>query len=111
MAQHADAVMFYNVENLFDTINNPATSDEDFLPLADREWNSEKYNAKLKRIASVIADLHDDHPTLIGLAEVENRAVVEELARQEAIASANYAICHYYCVTSSITFFDKFRVI
>ena len=95
IAQHADAVMFYNVENLFDTINNPATSDEDFLPLADREWNSEKYHTKLARIASVIADLHDQCPTLVGLAEVENRAVVEELARQEAIASANYAICHY----------------
>ncbi len=87
--------MFYNVENLFDTINNPATSDEDFLPLADREWNSEKYHTKLARIASVIADLHDQCPTLVGLAEVENRAIVEELAHQEAIASANYAICHY----------------
>lgn len=87
--------MFYNVENLFDTINNPATSDEDFLPLADREWNSEKYHTKLARIASVIADLHDQCPTLVGLAEVENRAIVEELARQEAITSANYAICHY----------------
>lgn len=87
--------MFYNVENLFDTINNPATSDEDFLPLADREWNSEKYHTKLARIASVIADLHDECPTLVGLAEVENHAIVEELARQEAIASANYAICHY----------------
>ncbi|MBO5398804.1 MAG: endonuclease/exonuclease/phosphatase family protein [Alistipes sp.] len=95
IAQHADAVMFYNVENLFDTINNPATSDEDFLPLADREWNSEKYHTKLTRIASVIADLHDQCPTLVGLAEVENRAIVEELARQEVIASANYAICHY----------------
>ncbi len=95
IAQRADAVMFYNVENLFDTINNPATSDEDFLPLADREWNSEKYHTKLTRIASVIADLHDQCPTLVGLAEVENRAIVEELARQEAIASANYAICHY----------------
>lgn len=95
LAQRADAVMFYNVENLFDTINNPATSDEDFLPLADREWNSEKYHTKLARIASVIADLHDQCPTLVGLAEVENRAIVEELARQEAIASANYAICHY----------------
>lgn len=95
IAQRADAVMFYNVENLFDTINNPATSDEDFLPLADREWNSEKYHTKLARIASVIADLHDQCPTLVGLAEVENRAIVEELARQEAIASANYAICHY----------------
>lgn len=95
IAQRADAVMFYNVENLFDTINNPATSDEDFLPLADREWNSEKYHTKLTRIASVIADLHDECPTLVGLAEVENRAIVEELAHQEAIASANYAICHY----------------
>lgn len=32
-------VAFYNVENLFDTLNSPTTVDEDMLPLADREWN------------------------------------------------------------------------
>ena len=36
-------IVFYNVENLFDTINNPATADEDMLPLADRAWSSERY--------------------------------------------------------------------
>ena len=40
-------VAFYNVENLFDTINDPHTADEDMLPLSDRRWNTAKYRAKL----------------------------------------------------------------
>lgn len=95
MAQHRHAVMFYNVENLFDTIKSPSTSDEDMHPLADREWNSQRYHNKLARIADVIASISNPRPTLIGLAEVENRAVLEDLTRQSAIANERYAICHY----------------
>lgn len=95
-AQHSDVVLFYNVENLFDTINNPQKADEDFLPLADREWNSEKYLTKISRIADVIANTTPANlPTFVGLAEVENRSVVEDIALSEAIASANYEICHF----------------
>ena len=48
-------VAFYNVENLFDTINCPTTADEDMLPLADRRWNTERYQAKLKSISEIFA--------------------------------------------------------
>lgn len=95
-AQRSDVVLFYNVENLFDTINNPQKADEDFLPLADREWNSEKYQTKISRIADIIANAASaDLPTLVGFAEVENRSVVEDIAHSEAIASANYEVCHF----------------
>lgn len=95
MAQHRHAVMFYNVENLFDTIKSPTTADEDMHPLADREWNSTKYRHKLTNIANVIAHIADDYPTLVALAEVENRSVLEDLVHTSPIEQVGYAICHY----------------
>ena len=97
MAQQSHVVAFYNVENLFDTINSPATADEDMLPLADRQWTTEKYKAKLKNISTAIAGIasQHDYPTLMALAEVENRTVLEDLVAEPALAPATYAICHY----------------
>lgn len=48
-------VMFYNVENLFDTINSPNTIDEEFTPDSKKEWNTERYQTKLNHLALVIA--------------------------------------------------------
>ena len=95
MAQQ-HVVAFYNVENLFDTINCPATADEDMLPLSDRHWNTGRYHAKLNLLSQIIADL-DPHryPTLVALAEVENRKVVEDLVARTSLTKANYSICHY----------------
>ncbi|MBR5492820.1 MAG: endonuclease/exonuclease/phosphatase family protein [Alistipes sp.] len=97
MAQQSHVVAFYNVENLFDTINSPATADEDMLPLADRQWTTEKYKAKLKSISTAIAGIatQHDYPTLMALAEVENRTVLEDLVAEPVLAPATYAICHY----------------
>ncbi|MBR5138589.1 MAG: endonuclease/exonuclease/phosphatase family protein [Alistipes sp.] len=89
-------VAFYNVENLFDTINCPTATDEDMLPLADRRWNTERYQAKIKSISEIIANLSaHDYPAIVGLAEVENSVVVEELATTSALSAASYKICHY----------------
>ena len=97
MAQQSHVVAFYNVENLFDTINSPTTADEDMLPMADRQWTAERYKAKLKNISNAIAGIatQHDYPMLMALAEVENRAVVEDLIAEPALAPASYAICHY----------------
>ena len=97
MAQQSHVVAFYNVENLFDTINSPTTADEDMLPLADRQWTTEKYKAKLKNISTAIAGIAAQHnyPTLMALAEVENRTVLEDLIAEPTLAPASYAICHY----------------
>lgn len=95
MAQERHVVMFYNVENLFDTINSPASADEDMLPLADRQWNVERYHKKLNDISHVISELatHHDYPAIIGLTEVENRDVLEELTQKNVLST--YKICHY----------------
>lgn len=88
-------VVLYNIENAFDTINDPATADEEMLPLSDREWNSMRYNAKLNIIATTLSDITTELPTLIGLAEVENANVLRDLTQTSALRSTSYKICHY----------------
>lgn len=90
-------VAFYNLENLFDTVNDPRASDEDMLPLSDREWGTARYRAKLSALARVIADMAAENgfPAVVGVAEAENRAVLEDLAAEPAVAAARYAVCHY----------------
>ncbi|NDW11641.1 endonuclease/exonuclease/phosphatase family protein [Bacteroides sp. 214] len=93
------SVAFYNVENLFDTIPDPGKNDAEYLPNSDKKWNTEKYTAKLKNIAKVISDFGNEKykygPAVIGLAEVENRRVLDDLVREPAIASRDYGIVHY----------------
>ncbi len=86
-------VMFYNVENLFDTINSPNTIDEEFTPDSKKEWNTERYQTKLNHLALVIASMGS--PSIVGLAEVENKNVLEDLIKQNAIKNAGYAIVHF----------------
>ncbi|MFN8287957.1 MAG: hypothetical protein U0V74_14465 [Chitinophagales bacterium] len=89
-------VIFYNTENLFDTINNPDTDDEEFLPSSKQEWNSAKYQTKLTHVAKVVSSLCDTiAPLVIGLAEVENNKVLEDLIAQPALKKFNLKIVHH----------------
>ncbi len=89
-------VAFYNVENLFDTIDDPHKNDNEFLPHGNHTWNTRCYQIKLANLARVIDSLGDsDGPELLGLAEIENRAVLEDLIRQPRLAGKGYAIVHY----------------
>lgn len=92
-------VGFYNVENLFDTINTPDVNDEDFTPKGSYKWDSKKYYEKLDRLAEVISLIGAEHspdgPAILGLAEVENKAVVYDLTQQERIKARGYLIVHY----------------
>jgi hypothetical protein len=72
---------FYNVENLFDTADDPDTFDEDFTPNSEKQWTEERYQAKLEKIASVIGLKNLDFPVFFGLCEVENSIVLEDLVR------------------------------
>lgn len=93
-------IAFYNVENLFDTINDPNIRDDDFTPEGANLWNTEKYLEKLDNLARVIskigADLTPDGPAVLGLCEVENSAVLEDLAAVESIRDRNYQVVHYH---------------
>lgn len=92
-------VAFYNIENLFDTINNENVNDEEYTPTGSNKWNSIKYNAKLQRMSYAISqiglDLTPVGAALIGVCEVENRLVLEDLVKQPDLAKRSYDIVHY----------------
>lgn len=93
------SIAFYNLENLFDTIHDYGKNDHDFLPDGAMAWNSEKYQAKLTNIAQVLSEIARDKtprgPAVIGVAEVENRRVLEDLVAQPALSAMNYGIVHH----------------
>ncbi|ALM49279.1 endonuclease [Flavobacterium psychrophilum] len=92
-------IAFYNTENLFDTINDSGYGDDEFLPKGSYAWTGEKYRAKLSNIARVLADIGRDEnteaPTIIGLAELENRRVLEDLLKQQSLIEKGYGIVHF----------------
>ena len=89
-------IAFYNVENLFDTIDSPDTHDEEFTPDGRKQWNSKRYTDKLQKLSKVLAAINGEElPWAFGLCEVENKAVVEDLLAQPALIEGNYGIVHY----------------
>jgi hypothetical protein len=89
------SVAFYNVENLFDTIDNPQTRDNDHLPTSKIPWNAKRYERKLNNISKVMSAINTHgFPTVFGLAEVENRQVVEDLIHTGKLKNAHYKILH-----------------
>tara|TARA_B100000287_G_scaffold145178_1_gene137031 strand:+ start:1272 stop:2321 length:1050 start_codon:yes stop_codon:yes gene_type:complete len=92
-------IAFYNVENLFDTINDVNKNDE-ASPIMEIKFNrSEIYNKKVNNMARVIADIGTDlvkkSPSIVGLCEVENRNVIEDLLKDKNLKDKNYEIIHY----------------
>lgn len=87
-------IVFYNVENLFDTKDDPKTRDNDFTPHGEYLWDTERYFTKLDRLSDALK-LIDHAPILLGLAEVENRFVLEDLARSDVFDTLDMGIVHY----------------
>lgn len=91
-------VVFYNLENLFDTINDPDKNDDEFLPTGIKKWNSSKYYKKQSNIDKVFFDMaaiNREFPAVIGVSEIENRLVLEDLVAQPKMSLGNYRIVHY----------------
>ena len=87
--------MFYNVENLFDSSDHPATADEEFTPSGERHWTPRRYRTKLHRIFQVLAAAGEwEPPELIGLCEVENREVLNDLISETPLSKFQYGIVH-----------------
>jgi len=81
---------FWNVENLFDTEDDPSNKgDDEYLP--SEEWTLERYATKLDHLSEVIADVS---PHVLGFSEVENREVIEDLIAQPRLEKLGYAIAH-----------------
>ncbi len=92
-------IAFYNVENLFDTKNNPNTEDDDFTPKGKKKWTLERYKLKIKKLSSVISQLgmHQSKypPAIVGLVEVENAKVVKDLINSSYLKKHHYGFVHY----------------
>lgn len=87
--------VFYNTENLFDTYDDPAKIDEEFLPWGIKGWNRERYEDKLHKIFKVMVNIGGwELPDLIGLCEIENRAVLEDLLNKTPLSREKYGIIH-----------------
>ena len=86
-------VMSYNVENLFDTEDDPSKADEDFLPEGSYHWTKTRYYTKLMQVATVISSARDGlySPDLIGLVEVESARCLEDLLRLQTRLSEEYS--------------------
>lgn len=86
-------VAFYNLENFYDTINDPNTRDDEWV------YSEKYYTKKQNNIARILSELgtsdNPSSPTIIGLSEVENRSVLEDLIKNPLLINKNYGIVHY----------------
>ena len=89
------SVAFYNLENLFDTEHDFNSSDNQFTPDGEKKWDEAIYTNKLQNLAKVISELaNGEAPTFVGVCEIENKKVLEDLISQPSLKNANYAIVH-----------------
>lgn len=92
-------VAFYNLENLFDTINNNGNYDLEFSPNGARQWDGRKYRAKLNNLARAIAAMTTETtpmgPAIIGVSEIENKSVLDDLVREPAIRKNMFQVVHH----------------
>ncbi len=92
-------IAFYNVENLFDTFDDPFTADDDFTPTGKLKWTFKRYGVKIRKLSSVISQLGLNHatkpPVIVGLVEVENAKVVSDLANSSYLKKHHYGYVHH----------------
>lgn len=97
-SEHNVAIIgFYNVENLFDTENDPTINDEEFLPDGPYQWTPERYQQKLQNLSQAISAIAKDKGgvVVLGLSEIENRKVMEDLVNTDLLKSKNYGVVHH----------------
>lgn len=96
----AGLIAFYNLENLFDTIDTPGVLDEEFTPEGPNKWSGTRYKEKLDNMAYAISRIGEDEgwkggPAVLGVSEIENRSVLEDLAAHPLLKESNYQVVHY----------------
>ncbi len=94
-----NTVAFYNLENLFDYEDDPLVFDDDRTPDGKDHWTQEIYEAKLANMAKVISEIGEEttgtSPAIIGICEIENRRVIEDLLNQAPLKTKDYGIIHF----------------
>lgn len=95
LAQQKLCIAFYNQENLFDTIDDPQKNDNEFLPLAKKGWNSTRYFEKIDHMSKVISAINDANaPDILGVCEVENKNVLQDLILSKNLKKFKYQFIH-----------------
>lgn len=91
-SQKAINIAFYNCENFFDTVDNPNSNDNEFLPTAETKWDKTKYLNKIKKTAQVFDStvLGTGLPDVMGLCEIENKTVLIDLIKLSQLKLRNY---------------------
>ena len=91
------SLMFYNTENLYDTIDDPNTMDDEFTPAGFREWTVDRYHNKVEKLTNVITKIvHPNYPDVISLAEIENKTVMESILQEmHQRGLKGYSYLHY----------------
>lgn len=87
--------MFYNMENLFDTQLDSLNKNKEYLPTAEKKWDDYKYHQKINQLAKVIASSCKDAPEFLGVCEIENEKVLQDLAQHPLLKKYNYEIVHF----------------
>lgn len=92
-------VAFYNLENFYDTIDNPNVNDDDFLPNGLKNYNGKIYQTKVQHLATVVAqigtEVNPDGAAIVGVAEIENDTVLNDLIHHPLLKERSYGIVHY----------------
>lgn len=92
-------VAFYNLENLFDTINNNGKYDQEFSPQGSKKWDGKKYWSKIKNLGYAISQMTTRNtpmgPAVIGCSEIENITVLQDLVKADAIKDWNLQVIHH----------------
>lgn len=96
---HASLIGFYNLENLYDTVDNPIVDDEEFLPNSERHYNTAIFLDKLDKLTSVLTqlgiDVNPDGFALLGVCEIENDTVLHALTNHKSLKARGLKIVHY----------------
>ncbi len=86
-------IAFYNVENLFDTVDDPIKMDDDFTPEGRQKWDQERYQQKLSKLHKIVRSLH--YPSLLGLCEIENATVLQAFSDSCKTSGGKYRYVHF----------------
>ncbi|MBT8178318.1 MAG: endonuclease [Eudoraea sp.] len=92
-------LVFYNLENIFDTQDDPRTLDDDFTPEGVKKWTPKRYRRKLRKLANTLNKVgkltSGKMPAFIGVAEVENRKVLSDLINTKPLNRYSMGIVHH----------------
>jgi len=93
------AIGFYNLENLFDTVDDPRSLDDDFTETSDKNWTEKRFRKKVKKLGQVISNMGYEEikfpPVLLGVAEVENSDVLDALVGSKFLHKKEYDYVHF----------------